>query len=79
MVNEYQIRVEPQVASSTENIARYVAHDKGIDVRTIKHVRILKRSIDARQRRIFVNLKIRVYVNEMPQEDEFTPTVYSDA
>lgn len=78
MVNEYQIRVEPQVASSTENIARYVAHDKGIDVRTIKHVRILKRSIDARQRRIFVNLKIRVYVNEMPQEDEFTPTVYSD-
>ena len=78
MVNEYQIRVEPPVASSTENIARYVAHDKGIDVRTIKHVRILKRSIDARQRRIFVNLKIRVYVNEMPQEDEFTPTVYSD-
>ena len=41
-------------------------------------VRILRRSIDARQRTIFVNLKVRVYINEQPQADEFTPVEYPD-
>jgi hypothetical protein len=44
----------------------------------LKAVRILKRSIDARQRTIFVNLKVRAYVNEMPAEDEFEPVDYQD-
>ena len=32
---------------------------------------MLRRSIDARQRTIFVNLKVRVYINEMPQDDAY--------
>ena len=45
-------------------------------IRTIQGVRILKRSIDARQRQIYVNLKVRVYVNEQPHDDEYVRTEY---
>ncbi len=78
MTQEFQIRVTPEVASCEENIKGYIAHEKGIDARTVNCVRILKRSIDARQRQIFINLTLRVYINEMPQDDEYEHVVYPD-
>ena len=78
MIQEYQIRVLPVVASSEQNIRQFVAENKGIDVRTINAVRVLKRSIDARQRTIFINLTVRVYINELPQDDEYVSTEYGD-
>jgi uncharacterized FAD-dependent dehydrogenase len=78
MINEIQIRVLPQIAANEDNVKKYISEDAGIDARTITHVRILKRSIDARQRTIFVNLKVRVYINEEPQDDEFVYTKYGD-
>lgn len=78
MIKEYQIRVEPQVAYSDENIRRYMAKTEGIDERTIKGLRVLRRSIDARQRRIFENLKVRLYINELPADDAFRHTDYPD-
>ena len=76
MTNEYQIRIVPEVAAQEDRLKAYLADEQGIDVRTIYGVRILKRSIDARQRQIYVNLKVRVYVNEQPHDDEFVRTVY---
>lgn len=78
MTQEYQIRVLPQVASDETMIKDYVAREKGFDVRTIYGIRILKRSIDARQRTVYVNLKIRVYINEMPECDSYIKTEYGD-
>ncbi|MBF1446017.1 MAG: FAD-binding protein, partial [Prevotella nigrescens] len=78
MIQEYQIRVVPQVAYNEENIKAFIAKDKGIDAHTINHVRTLKRSIDARHRDIFVNLKVRVYINEVPHDDVFVKTEYPD-
>ncbi len=78
MTQEFQIRVTPEVASCEENIKGYIAHEKGIDARTVNCVRILKRSIDARQRQIFINLTLRIYINEMPQDDEYEHVVYPD-
>lgn len=78
MVNEYQLRVLPQVAYNEQGIIDFLAHDKGIDVRTVQRVRVLRRSIDARQRTVYVNLQVRVYINELPQDDAYTPTVYGD-
>ena len=54
----------------------YLADEDGLDVRTICGVRILKRSIDARQRQIFVNLKVRMYINEQPTDDVYQHTEY---
>lgn len=76
MTNEYLIRVVPEVAAQEDRLKAYLADEQGIDVRTIFGVRILKRSIDARQRQIYVNLKVRVYVNEQPHDDEYVKTVY---
>ena len=76
MTNEYQIRVVPEVAAQEDRLKGWIADEYGLDVRTIYGVRILKRSIDARQRQIFVNLKVRVYVNEQPHDDEYVRTEY---
>jgi uncharacterized FAD-dependent dehydrogenase len=76
MVNEYQIRVVPEVAALEDRLKVWLADEYGFDVRTIYGVRILKRSVDARQRQIFVNLKVRVYVNELPQDDAYVKTDY---
>ena len=78
MTNEYQLRVLPQVAASADTLRKYVADEYGLALGALKAVRILKRSIDARQRTIFVNLKVRAYVNEMPTENEFEPVDYQD-
>ena len=53
-----------------------MAREKGLDARTIKAVRTLKRSIDARQRTIYVNLTVRLYINELPTDDEYMETYY---
>ncbi len=76
MINEYQIRVLPQVAFTEENIKRFIAEDKGLDVRTINQVRVLNRSIDARHRQVYVNLKVRTYINEFPQDEQNVTTEY---
>ena len=76
MTNEYQIRVVPEVAAQEDRLKGWLADEYGFDVRTIQGVRILKRSIDARQRQIYVNLKVRVYVNEQPHDDEYVRTEY---
>lgn len=76
MIQEYQIRVLPQQAASEQAIMQYIAREKGFDVRTINAVRVLKRGIDARQRTIFINLTIRVFINEMPPKDEYQRVDY---
>lgn len=78
MIQEYQIRILPEQAASEEGIKCYLAKEKGLDVRTLNQVRVLKRSIDARQRTIFVNLKVRAYINEFPQDDQYVHTKYPD-
>ena len=78
MTYEYQLRLLPQQAYTEDSIRDYVAHDKALDVRTITHVQVLKRSIDARQRTIFVNLSVRVFVNEMPEKQEYQVVSYPD-
>lgn len=77
MIQEFQIRVLPEQAANEQSLKQFIGHDKGLDIRTIHALRILKRSIDARQRTIYVNLKVRLYINEMPQDEEFTRTIYN--
>ena len=78
MIEEYQIRILPEQAASEEGIKRYLSKEKGIDVRTLNQVRVLKRSIDARQRTIYVNLKVRAFINEFAQDDQYIHTEYPD-
>lgn len=78
MVEEYQLRLLPEEAYSEDTIRQYLSQEKGFDVAAIRAVRVVKRSIDARQRRVLVNLKVRAYINELPAEEPFVPTDYPD-
>lgn len=62
--HEFTIQVSPDVAADSDRLRDYVAHTNGIPLKEIRYVQILKRSIDARQRIIKINLKVRVYVEE---------------
>lgn len=77
MIQEYQLRLLPEIAASEQRLKEYLSAEKGINLRSINAARILKRSIDARQRTIFVNLKVRAYINEMPTDDEYEHTTYN--
>lgn len=76
MTYEYTIRVLPEVAANEQQLKAYLVREKGFDERTLNATRILKRSIDARQRTVFVNLTVRAYVNEVPRDDEYQHTDY---
>ena len=71
MIQELQLRVLPQVAASEQDIKQFLQEDRGWSMPEMRHVRVLKRSIDARQRTIYVNLTVRVYLNEEPEDDAF--------
>lgn len=76
MIQEYNIRVLPEVAANEQQLKAYLVREKGLDEKMLNATRILKRSIDARQRTVFVNLTVRAYVNEMPKDDEYIRTEY---
>ena len=78
MIEEFQLRAQPHLVFGEQALKQYISREKAIDVRTINSVRILKRSIDARQRTIFLNLKVRVYINEIPTNDEYIHTEYQN-
>ena len=67
----------PEQAANEQSLKQFIGRDKGLDIRPIHALRILKRSIDARQRTIYVNLKVRLYINEVPQDEEFIRTIYN--
>lgn len=77
MTQELQLRLLPQQAANEQSIKEYVAREQGTDIRTLRHIRVLKRSIDARQRTIYVNLKVRIYINEDPDDEAFARVIYN--
>lgn len=78
MISSLQIRVVPKVAAQQPLLREEVARQLGVRSGDIKDIRIRRRSIDARQRTIFVNLGLDVYVGERAPELDFTPFVYPD-
>ena len=69
------MRVSPRTAASVGAIAQHLAKYNDIPAERIQGIRILKRSIDARQRNVVVNLKVRVYVDEPMTQDYLVPPI----
>ena len=78
MTEEYQLRVLPEIAASEQRLKEYLSKEKGLTLQSITATRILKRSIDARQRTVFINLKVRVYINEIPTDNGYEETIYNN-
>lgn len=60
----FQLQVLPEEASNKELLFNKVAGFTQIPIQDIQHVEILKRSIDARQRLVKVNLKVEVFTHD---------------
>ena len=78
MIQELNLRVLPEVAANEDKLRAWVAREVGFEVSAIEAVRVLRRSIDARQRVIQVNLRVRAYIHELPSDPEFAKVEYGD-
>lgn len=79
MPRELLIQVAPEVAADAVLLKAFVAKWIRINSDQINHITILKRSIDARQRAIKINLKLLVYTDGEPfTEQKIELPEYSD-
>lgn len=74
-----QLRVAPEIAGDENRLKVAVSTAMGIDANRIKRIDILRRSIDARQRRIMVNLSLNVHVDTVDESlKRYVPVAYPD-
>lgn len=78
MIKEMQLRVLPEEAASEQSMRAVLSREAALPEADIRAVRVLKRSVDARQRVIYVNLKVRAFIREEPSEPAFQRVEYGD-
>lgn len=79
MVQEYTFRLLPQDAIDEDRLKSSVCRLKGINPTDITAVQLLKRSVDARQKTIYLQVQLRVFINEeAPEVGRYTPVLYGD-
>jgi uncharacterized FAD-dependent dehydrogenase len=61
MPQELLLQVSPEIAKNDQLLKEYLAKLIRVSINEIKHILILKRSIDARQKVIKMNLKVMLY------------------
>lgn len=71
-----QLRVAPEIAYNPMRLSAEVSSQIAVDVNRLTEVRVTRRSIDARQRRVMVNLSVDVFVDEAPEDTLATPVEY---
>ena len=76
MIQDVQLRVVPEVAATEHKLTEVVATHTGLNQKRICGTRIIRRSIDARQRQVMVNLTVRCWVDEPMAEEAFQRVEY---
>ena len=62
MPQELLLQVSPEIAANDLLLKNHLSKQINVSVAEIQHVSILKRSIDARQKAIKINLKVVIYL-----------------
>ena len=75
MKQDFTLRILPKDAFDEKSVTEYLKKEMHIKPTA---VRILKRSIDARQRTVYVNLTVRAYIGEPMEPQMYKPTLYPD-
>ncbi|MDR0394692.1 MAG: FAD-binding protein [Tannerella sp.] len=78
MIKELQLRILPKEAFNEQSLRRVVCRETGENPEAINAVRVLKRSVDARQRTVYVNVSLRVFINEEPAGNIYKTIEYKD-
>ncbi len=76
MIREINVRVNPRTAATSALLKQHVSAELGVPVGSIMAVRTVRSSIDARQRAVFFNLSLRVYIDEPAPAEFFEPIDY---
>lgn len=78
MIKELHLRLLPEEAANEQSLKEAVARETGEAAQAVTAVRVLKRSTDARQRTIYINVTLRVFINEEPEGEGCPALVYRD-
>lgn len=79
MPKELQIQVTPEIAADTHLLQEHLAKLLHVPANVIQHFSVVKRSIDARQKAIKINLKVIVFLQgEKITEEKITLPEYQD-
>lgn len=62
MPQELLLQVSPETAANEQLLKAHLSKQIKISINEIQHVSILKRSVDARQKAIKINLKVKIYL-----------------
>ena len=76
MRKELQLRLRPEVAYQNALLRDAAAAELGIAPKDITDLRLRRRSIDARQRNVMVNLCVEVFIGEPAPSMDFEPISY---
>ena len=79
MVQDYNLRLLPEEAATDENLRQSLIRESGLDASHIRGLRVVRRNIDARQRKVVVNVTARVWVDEEMPQMEFESIDYPSA
>ena len=78
MQRQLQLRLTPEEAYQRAVLRDRIAQELGLPSKDITGFRVRRRSIDARQRRVMVNLCVDAYVGEPLPQADFNPIHYPD-
>ncbi|KAF2334209.1 NAD(P)/FAD-dependent oxidoreductase [Flavobacterium ginsenosidimutans] len=79
MPKELLLQVTPEIAANESLLKDHLSKQIKVSAQEIQHVSILKRSIDARQKAIKINLKVLIYLKGEPfQETKIELPIYKD-
>jgi len=70
MIKNFQLRTSPEIAAKQDLLLKEVAKQSRVPLLDITHVEIIKRSIDARQKTVKINLQVDIYINENFKKEE---------
>ena len=78
MIKEIQLQVLPEQAENTEVLKELISKKLNIELSEINHIEIVKRSIDARQRIIKINLRLNVFIQQEFKKKEEDFPIYKN-
>ncbi len=79
MPQELLLQVTPEIAATDELLRNTVSKQLHISISDIAKIVIVKKSVDARQKSVKINLKLRIYLaGEEINEEEFQLPEYKD-
>lgn len=70
MYREIQIRIKPEEAAERELLQEYAAREVGVSLERIRHIDLLKKAVDARQRQVILQLRLGVHIDCLEEREK---------